>query len=121
MLPDITRLLQEMQALGQRLAAMQERTEAVNDNIRGNGSHNPGEDAPLAQSIRQLETALKNAATQFAEWQIEVKDLRVGLIDFPALRAGRTVLLCWKLGEPRVAFWHEIETGFQGRQPRASY
>ena len=40
-----------------------------------------------------------------------------GLIDFPALRRGETVLLCWQLGEDEVAFWHGLEDGFAGRQP----
>ncbi len=46
-----------------------------------------------------------------------VKDFQEGLIDFHSLYRGRPVLLCWKLGESRVAFWHEIDGGFAGRQP----
>ena len=48
---------------------------------------------------------------------IEVKDMMIGLVDFPALRDGREVYLCWKYGEDRIQFWHEIEAGFSGRQP----
>jgi hypothetical protein len=40
-----------------------------------------------------------------------------GLVDFPALWDGRLVYLCWKLGEPEVLYWHEIDAGFAGRQP----
>ena len=47
----------------------------------------------------------------------EVKDLDSGLIDFPALRKGETVLLCWQLGEDEIAFWHRIDDGFAGRRP----
>jgi hypothetical protein len=47
----------------------------------------------------------------------ELKDPATGLLDFPALRNGIVVYLCWRYGEPRVAFWHPIETGFAGRQP----
>jgi len=47
---------------------------------------------------------------------VQVKDPRAGLIDFPARRAGRVVLLCWKVGEPSLEFWHEIEAGFAGRR-----
>jgi hypothetical protein len=47
----------------------------------------------------------------------EIKDLSVGLLDFPAWRAGRAVYLCWKRGEKEIEFWHEIEDGFGGRQP----
>ncbi|MDB5390085.1 MAG: hypothetical protein JWM11_5731 [Planctomycetaceae bacterium] len=47
---------------------------------------------------------------------VELKDLTIGLIDFPGLMEGREVCLCWKLGEPEVGFWHEIDAGFSGRQ-----
>jgi hypothetical protein len=46
-----------------------------------------------------------------------VKDLDEGLVDFPALHAGDEVLLCWKVGEDSVAFWHGLEEGFAGRKP----
>jgi hypothetical protein len=46
-----------------------------------------------------------------------IKDPATGLLDFPALRDGREVYLCWRLGEPRVAFWHPVEGGFAGRRP----
>lgn len=47
---------------------------------------------------------------------VELKDYDVGLIDFPGWMNGREVCLCWKLGEPEVGFWHEIDAGFAGRQ-----
>ncbi len=47
----------------------------------------------------------------------ELKDYEVGLVDFPSLRDGREVLLCWKLGEARIAHWHEVTTGFSDRRP----
>jgi hypothetical protein len=47
----------------------------------------------------------------------EPKDLVAGLADFPALYEGRKVWLCWKLGEPEVAWWHELHGGFAGRRP----
>ena len=48
---------------------------------------------------------------------IVLRDLDRGLVDFPALRDGREVYLCWELGEERVEHWHELEGGFGGRQP----
>ena len=47
----------------------------------------------------------------------QVKDLDIGLLDFPCLVEDRVVLLCWKLGEPRIGFWHGTEEGFAGRKP----
>ena len=46
-----------------------------------------------------------------------VKDLDRGLVDFPALRDGEEVLLCWQVGEGEVAYWHGLEEGFAGRKP----
>ncbi len=46
-----------------------------------------------------------------------VKDLEIGLVDFPARRDNETVYLCWKLGEERIGYWHRVEEGFAGRKP----
>lgn len=46
-----------------------------------------------------------------------VKDLKLGLLDFPTLYCGREVYLCWMLGEESIQFWHEVEDGFRGRRP----
>jgi hypothetical protein len=48
---------------------------------------------------------------------VQVKDLEKGLLDFPSSMDGKTVLLCWKLGEPAIAHWHTEEEGFAGRKP----
>lgn len=56
--------------------------------------------------------------TEIHEMGIQLKDYNRGLIDFPCMRDDRVVLLCWQLGEPEeIEWWHEIETGFAGRQP----
>jgi hypothetical protein len=46
-----------------------------------------------------------------------VKDLELGLLDFPTLYRGKEVCLCWRLGEPEIAFWHEVDEGYKGRKP----
>jgi len=48
---------------------------------------------------------------------IQLKDSRLGLVDFPSEMNGRHVLLCWRLGEPDIQYWHEVDNGFAGRQP----
>jgi hypothetical protein len=56
--------------------------------------------------------------TELHELGIQLKDYSRGLIDFPSMRDGRVVLLCWQLGEDeQIEWWHELETGFAGRQP----
>ena len=48
---------------------------------------------------------------------VEVKDINIGLLDFPALRQGQEVLLCWKYGEEKIGYWHDKEAGYAGRRP----
>jgi hypothetical protein len=50
-----------------------------------------------------------------------IKDINLGLLDFPALKDGREVYLCWQYGEDDIAFWHEVEAGYAGRQPIDSF
>ncbi len=59
---------------------------------------------------------LKLVFDNFEEIGCVVKDLDIGLIDFPALYRGREVYLCWQLGEPDIAFWHPVDEGFAGRK-----
>jgi hypothetical protein len=54
---------------------------------------------------------------QIERWGIVVRDLDSGLCDFPTEREGRVVYLCWRLGEERIAYWHDVHSGFAGRQP----
>jgi hypothetical protein len=56
---------------------------------------------------------------QLDDWDVVLRDIETGLIDFPALVTGRQVWLCWRLGEGPIEWWHELETGLGGRQPLA--
>lgn len=67
--------------------------------------------------FRGLVEALREQIEAIQETGCVIKDIEVGLVDWPALHQGREVLLCWKYGEPEVAFWHETNTGFAGRRP----
>jgi len=66
--------------------------------------------------IRALER-ISDSVEAIQEMGVLVKDLDIGLCDFPYQRNGRVVYLCWKLGEPEIRFWHEVEDGYAGRQP----
>ncbi len=55
--------------------------------------------------------------TEFQTREIQLKDLDCGLIDFPSLRGDQEVLLCWKEGEDDIEFWHDLESGYAGREP----
>lgn len=60
---------------------------------------------------------LQQLFEQIQEIGCLVKDLDIGLLDFPTLYHGSEVYLCWRLGEDRISFWHKVEDGFPGRQP----
>lgn len=61
---------------------------------------------------------IKDAIEEIHATGVQVKDLEIGLLDFPCNVEGETVLLCWKLGEPhRIEHWHGLEEGFSGRKP----
>ena len=95
-----------------------ERQEELEGHIRGNGGGiPPAELADTAAEVERLARELAKVADEIAALGAEVKDLDEGLIDFPALRRGETVLLCWKLGEDEIRYWHAVEDGFAGRRP----
>ena len=80
-------------------------------------------DDPYSSELAQVEDELRRDVERLQGYVAELRELGVepksgeeGLIDFPAMMDGRTVYLCWRLGEPEVLYWHETDTGFQGRQ-----
>jgi hypothetical protein len=82
----------------------------------------PGD--PYSDELAQMESELERDAVRLQEYVEELRELGVepkgaveGLVDFPCRMDGRTVYLCWKLGEPEVLYWHDLDSGFAGRQP----
>ena len=61
--------------------------------------------------------SMRAALAELQEVEVVLRDLDRGLVDFPALRDGREIYLCWLEGEDEIEFWHEPEAGFDGRQP----
>ena len=101
-------------------AELRERHERLN-RIKPGGRFRLSEahDEELQQVQAELERGQEKMAEYVRELQqlgVELKDYTTGLIDFPSIMNGRVVYLCWRLGEPEVAHWHELEAGFMGRQ-----
>lgn len=67
------------------------------------------------QWIRNL-SAFKELLEEFNQREIQVKDIDRGLVDFPAIQAGREIFLCWELEEDDITHWHDLESGFAGRE-----
>lgn len=94
------------------------RQEELEARIRGNGGGiPPAELADAAAEVEREARALAHVIDELAGRGVQVKDIDTGLVDFPALRHGETVLLCWRLGEDEVGYWHTLEAGFAGRRP----
>jgi hypothetical protein len=86
--------------------------------ISGNGGDfDPQEPSELDEQLQREAAAVAGAVEELQSLGVLVKDLDRGLVDFPALRDGEEVLLCWQVGEGEVAYWHGLEEGFAGRKP----
>ncbi|MEP6618534.1 MAG: DUF2203 domain-containing protein [bacterium] len=73
----------------------------------------------LEKKIQAMARELDGFQAEVEAIGIQLKDRRTGLVDFPSELDGRPVLLCWRLGESSVQFWHDADSGFAGRQPLA--
>lgn len=80
------------------------------------GGIDPREAASLEESEERERIGIARCVNEIHGRGAIVKDLDAGLVDFPALRAGREILLCWRLGEEEVAHWHGLDEGFAGRK-----
>ena len=90
---------------------MEERQDAVTESIPTNGG------GAVHREFLEASTRAAKALQTLEDLGLVVRDPASGLVDFPALRDGREVFLCWRLGEDSVAWFHPPETGFAGRQP----
>lgn len=115
MLPEVTPLLVSLRDLKQQLDAAQSRLASFTPAMRGNG--HGMEAISLERQIADLIAEITPMLREIVGMGIEVKDLNQGLIDFPSVRDGRIVYLCWRLGEGNIAFWHDLDAGFAGREP----
>jgi hypothetical protein len=110
-LESIRSLVEEIQSIRRNILAHQPEIWPAIEKSAGNGG-NP----TLSKLVRDFER-LDDLLHRIRATGALVKDLNTGLLDFPALREGREVYLCWQYGEEKIAFWHEVEAGFAGRQP----
>jgi hypothetical protein len=116
-LPLVRAIVQDIVDLARDLHERQERTEPGRLGNRGRLS--PAHEEELAPGRAEMERGqerMRELERELADLGIELKDYISGLIDFRSRMDGRDVYLCWKLGEPVVGYWHELDAGFAGRQ-----
>jgi hypothetical protein len=117
--------LTEVRPVAERLVAVRKRMRELERTQRdlvtaigGNGGGYAAGDLNEAQTeLVGLADAAVACVDRLDELGVQVKDLDTGLLDFPALRDGEEVELCWRVGEDAVAHWHGIGEGFAGRKP----
>jgi len=121
LLPKVIPLIEQLQGLQRSIQqTAQQLNEAVEKVTAGNGypiQSLKAEIRELTEHQLQLVEAFQSALAQLEDLGAMLKDLTIGLIDFHGLHDGQPVLLCWKIGEDRIRFWHTLEAGFAGRQP----
>jgi hypothetical protein len=119
LLPVVEALLRKAQAAGTRAEELENEMQLLSQRIFLSG----GMHVDVAAAARRraehdkTEQETKDTLAEIDSIGVQVKDLEKGLLDFPSVMDGKTVLLCWKLGEPSIAHWHTEEEGFAGRKP----
>jgi hypothetical protein len=117
-LSEVRPLTEELVGHRRALVELQERQSTLTTRIAGNGGNVEPHELEEVQELLDEEVAgIARCVARIHELGALVKDLDVGLVDFPATRGGEEVLLCWRLGEEEIGFWHGLDEGFSGRKP----
>ena len=120
-LPLVKRIVRDIVRTHSEVLKCQQQLERPSTGRQQQRQQQPQPNAKETQG--QLErhmTRLEDYVDELTEVGCELKDYQTGLIDFTGRHQGRDVCLCWKLGEEKIGFWHELDAGFAGRQPIAS-
>ena len=118
MLPWLAETFPALMPIREELVQEQERLLVMMRGGRGNGSSSHGmEITELQRKVNRLTEDLQRVAREISQRGIIVRDIGRWLVDFPSVREGREVYLCWVRGELEIGFWHETDTGFGNRQP----
>ena len=117
-LTELRPIVERMVQHRRNLTAAQVRQAELVTRIAGNGGDMvPSDLHDLAETIQREADAISDCAEQINQAGAQVKSLEEGLLDFPAKRGKEDVLLCWKLGEDEIRFWHGTDEGFSARKP----
>jgi hypothetical protein len=117
-LDELRPLAERMVEHRKQLVAAQESRATLGAQVGTNGGDlTPADFVEADAELERTATELAEAVEQIQTLGVLIKDLDQGLLDFPARFGDEEVLLCWRLGEDRVAYYHGIEEGFAGRKP----
>lgn len=98
-----------------RLRELQPRLQHHGENVEQLLKHGRDAGGPEVEHWMRSLTRVATTGREFDRHEIQLKDLDRGLVDFPAMLAGREVFLCWEEGEQDIDYWHELDGGYAGR------
>lgn len=115
-------MIPQVRAIVLQLAVEQQRLDSAHSEMHRQLSSNGDPEAAIRASrqeadVAQIRDGMRGLVDHLAEMGIELRDMELGLVDFPAMRDGRRVWLCWRLADPSVAFWHGTDEGYATRRP----
>jgi hypothetical protein len=108
LLSDVEPVLERLRDQRRQLIRMRDEVETIDD---------PEQVGAVRLRMQGVIDQMQAEVVRLDDWGISLRDIESGLIDFPALAAGRQVWLCWRLGEDGIDWWHELDDGFTGRRP----
>ena len=111
LLPELRRLIAGLDRTRSRLQQLEPEAELAAERASEGGG------TPFGIEYAAIVARSLTLTQQILGLGVEIKDFDQGLCDFPHLREGKIVYLCWKKGESRIEWWHDVEAGFAGRQP----
>ncbi len=117
LLPRLTEILSQLRVLKLEHDRHQGEITRLELNVRSNGHDSQPDLKRARDGLERTVADLNSLIEQVQALGCEMKGIDEGLVDFPMLMQGREVYLCWKLGEEKIAWWHDLDTGFAGRQP----
>jgi hypothetical protein len=109
-------LLPEVRGRLKQLADFRQQLEALDEVLRAQNSAGQDLGGPQVNRWLAAVVAIQQAVLWFHNAEIQIKDLGRGLIDFPAIIGGREVFLCWEQDDEDIEFWHDLDSGYAGRE-----
>lgn len=117
LLPQLEQIVEELRSTRQSITDAQRDATDVAREARRNGHDRSGDIAGARRRLSELISRFDSTIKSIGDLGCELKDLDIGLFDFRTMREGRVVYLCWKVGEPEIGFWHDLQEGYAGRRP----
>ena len=118
LVPWLQQTFDDIDLLRQKLEQIEQEMQALMMGARTNGHGSQDNDIEARRRVhRDVQALMESQHEDIVNRGILVRSVEQGLVDFPAVRDGQSVYLCWIKGEPDIAFYHDMETGFAGRQP----